>query len=259
MDFTDSTRHFKCQCNTGYIGNGSVCKEIFRPEEKFLLVNQGMATLKIPLENSKRNTNRPIQIKPYQTAVGLDIDCLEGRAYWSDISGRAIRSALFNGSNKIDFIKEGIGSPEGLAVDWISRNIYWTDSTLDTIEVANIDSKLRRTLFNRDLVNPRGIAVHPQRGKIFWTDWDRRNPKVEWSNADGTGREIFLQGPVVSLPNSLAIDYDTEQLCYTDAGTKSIECVHIDTRASQKIAVNCTYPFGIAITDKEIYWSDWIS
>lgn len=104
---TDSNRRFTCQCNSGYIGNGTVCKEIFRPKDKFLLVNQGMATLRIPLEHSRSNIKRPIQIKPYQTAVGLDVDCLEGRVYWSDVSGRAIRSALFNGSNKIDFVMNG--------------------------------------------------------------------------------------------------------------------------------------------------------
>lgn len=152
-----------------------------------------------------------------------------------------------------------IGSPEGLAVDWVSRNIYWTDSTNDTIEVANLDSKLRRTLFNTDLVNPRGIAVHPQRGKIFWTDWNRKNPKIEWANADGTGRQTFLQGDSVLLPNSLTIDFETEQLCYADAGTKNIECVQIDSRERQTIAVNCTYPFGVTTTDKHVFWSDWIS
>lgn len=89
------------------MGNGSVCKEIFRHEEKFVLVNQGMATLRIPLEHAHSNMKKPIQIKAYQTAVGLDIDCLEGRVYWSDVSGRAIRSSLFNGSDKIDLIKEG--------------------------------------------------------------------------------------------------------------------------------------------------------
>lgn len=66
-----------------------------------------MATLRIPLENSKLNTKKPIQMKAYQTAVGLDIDCMEGRVYWSDISTRAIKSSLFNGSDKADFINDG--------------------------------------------------------------------------------------------------------------------------------------------------------
>ena len=66
-----------------------------------------MATLKVPMEPTKRNPGKPIQIKMYQTAVGLDIDCMEGRVFWTDISGRAIRSSLFNGSDKVDFIVNG--------------------------------------------------------------------------------------------------------------------------------------------------------
>ncbi|XP_050299870.1 nidogen [Anthonomus grandis grandis] len=256
---SDADRKYVCQCNQGFIGNGSSCKPISREEGNFLLLNQGWATHKIPMAATPRDPGKPIQIKAYQTAVGLDIDCLEGRVYWSDIMSQAIRSSLYNGSDNRDFIKTEIGSPEGLSIDWVSRNIYWTDSTKKTIEVANLDSKRRRVLFRTGLVNPRGITVHPQRGKIFWSDWDRSHPKIEWANADGTDRSIFLEGPAVSLPNSLAIDFDTDQLCYPDAGTKNIECVQIDNRQIQTIAINCTYPFGITITDKMVFWSDWIS
>lgn len=95
--------------------------------------------------------------------------------------------------------------------------------------------------------------------KIFWSDWNRKSPKIEWANADGTDRQVFLQGENVQLPNSLVIDFETEQLCYADAGTKSIECVDIDVKLQRTIAVNCTYPFGIAVTSNHVYWSDWIS
>ncbi|XP_028136673.1 nidogen [Diabrotica virgifera virgifera] len=256
---TDASRRFLCQCKPGYVGNGTMCKAISKHEGNYLLLNQGMATLQIPLDRTRNKVKKPVQVKAYQTAVGLDVDCLEGRIYWSDISGRAISSSALDGTDKEHFIVNDIGSPEGLAIDWVARNVYWTDSTLDTIEVANIESKLRRTLFNTGLVNPRGIAVHPQRGKIFWTDWNRKDPKIEWSNADGSDRRIFLQGSDVSLPNSLTIDFETEQLCYADAGTKKIECVNIDSKQKQTIASNCTYPFGITTTDKEIFWSDWIT
>jgi nidogen (entactin) len=177
---TDANRRYICQCSTGYSGNGTYCRRNPTHEGNFLLLNQGMATLKIPFEPSTKNLGKPIQIKYFQTAVGLDIDCFEGRVYWSDISGMAIRSSTYNGSAKSDFITQGnfvtsmggsiescvagIGSPEGLAVDWVSRNIYWTDSTKDTVEVASVEGKRRRVLFDTNLVNPRGIAVHPQRG-----------------------------------------------------------------------------------------------
>lgn len=74
---------------------------------------------------------------------------------------------------------------------------------------------------------------------------------------DGTGRGIFLKGNSVLLPNSLAIDWQTDQLCYADAGTQKIECVNIDTRVSQTVTSECKYPFGLAITPSHFYWTDW--
>lgn len=89
------------------MGNGTVCKEISRHEGNYLLLNQGMATLRIPLDQKKIQANKPVQAKAFQTAVGLDVDCLEGRVYWSDISGRAIRSSFLNGTDKGDFVTQG--------------------------------------------------------------------------------------------------------------------------------------------------------
>lgn len=58
--------------------------------------------------------------------------------------------------------------------------------------------------------------------KIFWSDWNRASPKLEWANEDGTDRAIFLQGDYVKLPNSLSIDWSTDELCWADAGTFTI-------------------------------------
>jgi nidogen (entactin) len=45
---------------------------------------------------------------------------------------------------------------------------------------------------------------------------------LEWANEDGTGRQIFLAGKNVKLPNSLAIDWYSDELCWADAGIFSI-------------------------------------
>lgn len=58
--------------------------------------------------------------------------------------------------------------------------------------------------------------------KLFWSDWNRTSPKIEWSDLDGSNREIFIQGPRVKLPNSIAIDWYTDEICWADAGLKSI-------------------------------------
>lgn len=141
----------------GFIGNGSICNEAQKIEDGFLLISQGVATVKVPF-NGK--SGRPISMA--QMAIGLDKDCAEGRVYWSDITAKAIYSSKYDGADKKIFISDDIISPEGVAVDWVSRRIYWTDSAKDTIEVASIDNpKIRSVLINKYLVNPRGIVVDP--------------------------------------------------------------------------------------------------
>ena len=39
---------------------------------------------------------------------------------------------------------------------------------------------------------------------------------------DGTELGVFISGASVQLPNSLAIDFNTDELCWADAGTKTI-------------------------------------
>nr|CAD7444675.1 unnamed protein product [Timema bartmani] len=208
-----------CVCNQGYVGDGSKCKAASKYEGNFLLVSQGMATLRIPFKPKGRDVPRPISIQYFQMAIG--------------------------------------GSPEGVSVDWVSRNLYWTDSSKDTLEVAGLDSQLRKTLVSEGLVNPRGVVVHPTRGKVFWSDWNREAPKLEWANQDGSGRAVFLEGPAVQLPNSLAIDFDRDELCWADAGTKSIECVGIGNLVQRTVVANCSYPFGLTISHSSYYWTDW--
>jgi len=102
---------------------------------------------------------------------------------------------------------------------------------------------------------------------------------------DGSQRDIFVQGPNVKLPNSIAIDWYTDEICWADAGLKSIgnfmnvleiqmllfklyinkfifvfiECVGIESRLQRTAVANCSYPFGLAITRDNYYWTDWIS
>lgn len=55
---------------------------------------------------------------------------------------------------------------------------------------------------------------------MFWTDWNRDAPKVEAANMDGTERRT-LASDGLGLPNGLTIDYDTNQVCWADAGMQS--------------------------------------
>jgi len=122
-----------------------------------------MSLLKIPLEPTKENNGQLILTKPHQIPAGLDVDCLNGHVYWSDVANGVIYRAPYNGSSTETIIEGVLRSPEGIAVDWVSRNIYWTDSLKDTIEVSKIDGTMHKTLIKEGLVDPRGIVVHPGR------------------------------------------------------------------------------------------------
>ncbi|CAG9113923.1 unnamed protein product [Plutella xylostella] len=248
---------YVCECNSGYLGNGSSCE--LKPSQpgNFLVASDGMIIYRIPFHITAGDYATPINTAIDQIAVSIDVDCQAGRVYWSDIVSNTIKRAAYDGSNLETFIANDVKA-EGISIDWSARNIFWTNPSKHSIEVANLDTKIRKTLFSDpSIANPRGIVVHPQRGKVFWSDWNRQAPKIEWASMDGSQRGLFLAAPDVKLPNSLAIDWATDRLCFSDAGLKTLECVSIDTRIRETVATDCSYPFGLAINKERFYWTDW--
>lgn len=83
------------------------------------------------------------------------------------------------------------------------------------------------------------------------------DPKIEWANLDGSEREVLLAQPHVRLPNHVAISPRTRDLCFADAGTKKVECIDTYRKQVHTMAANLSYPFALAITDTQFYWTDW--
>lgn len=54
---------------------------------------------------------------------------------------------------------------------------------------------------------------------MYWTDWNRNAPKIEVANMDGTGRKDLVTDNL-ALPNMVVIDFDRNNLCWTDSGLK---------------------------------------
>lgn len=92
--------------------------------------------------------------------------------------------------------------------------------------------------------------------KLFWSDWNRAHPKLEWSNVDGSDRSIFLSGPDVQLPNSVTIDWYSNEVCWADAGTKRILCATIATRQYRLITDSCISPFSLTTSPDKFYWTE---
>lgn len=93
--------------------------------------------------------------------------------------------------------------------------------------------------------------------KLYWSDWDRSNPKIEFSDLDGTGRELLLGSDSVKLPNSLVVLEHSGELCFADAGNKKVECIDSQSRQIRTISQDLSYPFGLTFTHDQFYWTDW--
>lgn len=90
---------------------------------------------------------------------------------------------------------------------------------------------------------------------MYWSDWNRFEPKIEWSNLDGSERSLLLSAPSVELPNSLVVSQHTGELCFADAGTKKVECLDAYSKRLRTIASDLFYPFGLAVTTDRFYWN----
>uniref|UniRef100_A0A4D5RTH0 Putative lipophorin receptor n=1 Tax=Ixodes scapularis TaxID=6945 RepID=A0A4D5RTH0_IXOSC len=245
-----------CQCQPGFTGDGRACAPAPRDQGGYLLFGQGMSILQMPLAPTKGNPGKLLLMEQHQTVVGLASDCADGHIYWTDAASGTIRRAFSNGSSPETF-RSGLRSPEGIAVDWASRNIFWTDSLDDTVEVASLDGAYHHVIVHDGLVNPRGIAVHPALGKVYWTDWDRSRPRIEACHMDGTGRSVLVEGDGLELPNMLALDLEHNDLCWTDAGRRTVECVNLSGGGRRTVYTPAQYPFGLALAAGKVFWTDW--
>lgn len=73
---------------------------------------------------------------------------------------------------------------------------------------------------------------------------------------DGSGRETFLSADL-SVPNMLAIDYQTNDLCWTDAGLGRVECIYLNGQSRRVIYTPAKYPFDLTLAGNWIFWTDW--
>ncbi|CAB0008568.1 unnamed protein product [Nesidiocoris tenuis] len=246
---------YRCFCSPGFTGDGHSCQEIITCARDPSICDENARCLF--LDSKYKCTCNEGYFGNGTICKGITTDCVEGKVYWSDITGAQIKRAKYDGSEFEEFLDTTGESPEGLALDWINRQLYWVDPLTDKISTINLDTKEVRVIIDRNLTNPRGIAVHPFRRKLYWSDWNRAAPKIEESNLDGSQRRDLVTGADIRLPNALTIDWDKDELCWSDAGTKTIDCMYLNRRVPNTVVSEVPYPFGIAISSDKYYWSDW--
>lgn len=47
-----------------------------------------------------------------------------------------LERAFMDGSNRVELVKNGLGTPTGITVDIVTQRVYWSDSHFDTVETV---------------------------------------------------------------------------------------------------------------------------
>ncbi|KAK9679907.1 Low-density lipoprotein receptor repeat class B [Popillia japonica] len=253
---------FHCSCTTNYI---------LRPDMKSCRANTTIAP-KLILAN--RYYIRKLDLMGDVTllvhnltnAVALDFDWQTQCFFWSDVTrnGSTIKKLCGNtyDTPAVTLHSATLQNPDGLAVDWVGRNIYWCDKGLDTLEVSTIDGKYRRVLVAEGLEEPRAVALNPLKGYMYWSDWGK-DVHIGKAGMDGSNPQMIIRENL-GWPNSLTIDYETEELFWADAREDYIAVSDLNGNNIRIIASRTKSPdlklhhvFAITVWEDYIYWSDW--
>ena len=93
---------------------------------------------------------------------------------------------------------------------------------------------------------------------MVWTDWGSKN--IESASLDGSNRMVLVKEGL-GYPNGVAIDFDTDRIYWCDAKFDKIESVYLDGSDRKPIAKmiknSILHPFGIAVFNGDLYWTDW--
>ncbi|XP_069176041.1 low-density lipoprotein receptor-related protein 4 isoform X2 [Procambarus clarkii] len=190
-----------------------------------------------------------------QHVVALDIDPVSGDIFLPDSAASVIYRASLDGGKMTRIVYAAIDNVQGIAVDATGRKMYWTDMKRQSVEVSELDGGNRRVLFT-GLDRPRAITTHYPSGKLFWTDWDENYPRIEVADMDGSNRQVLVDTNV-AWPNGLSVDWQEEELYWTDAKTNVIHAIGIDGRNRRTVVTNVPHPYGVTVQGKWVYWTDW--
>ncbi|XP_071521746.1 low-density lipoprotein receptor-related protein 4 isoform X2 [Panulirus ornatus] len=190
-----------------------------------------------------------------QHVVALDVDPVSGDIFLPDSAAAVIFRASPDGRKMTRLVSSAIGTVEGLTIDTTGRKMYWTDLKRQSVEVSELDGKNRRVLFT-NLDRPRAIATHYPSGRLFWTDWDSENPRIEVSDMDGHSRDVLVNTSI-AWPNGLSVDWEEQELYWTDAKTNVIQAIGLDGKNRRTVVTDLPHPYGITILGKWVYWTDW--
>ncbi|XP_072924992.1 very low-density lipoprotein receptor-like [Hemitrygon akajei] len=190
-----------------------------------------------------------------KNAETLATDIASSTIYWSDATNQGIFSKSMDRESKL--IIRDVQRIGGIAVDWIYGHIYWTESEVRMLSFATLDGLTRKTLFSENLVKPAAVVVDPYSGVVYWADVGKP-AKIERAGMDGVGRSTLVSIGI-EKPTGLSLDFIKNRLYWVDAGLHEVFYLELNGYHQRSVLHSKKYltnPFGLAVFENCIYWSD---
>jgi len=260
---TNTKGGYECGCLEGYMLQGNASCRYIGTAELLIAMDDPFGRGEIRSLDLHRGTYLAA-VKDVATPVGVAYDYASRRLVWTDASagGRAlVESAVLAGHGEVRhrarLLETGLELPEDLAIYQAASLVYFTDSHKGHVAVCLVAAGEdgHCAIVSRDHQQPRGLAVHQARRLLYLTEWGAA-PRILQMNLDGSGRRDLITRDV-KWPNGIAVDEPLGRLYWSDAELNTIESAKLDGSDRRIIVEDVHHPFGVAVFEDKLYWSDW--
>uniref|UniRef100_A0A914L2L5 Low-density lipoprotein receptor-related protein n=2 Tax=Meloidogyne TaxID=189290 RepID=A0A914L2L5_MELIC len=226
------------------------------PEQMRLFVARREGLYRLNPANKEESA---VKIASGEFIYGVDFDYEKRKIFWTDRLAHSLYRADITSGGDIEHIHKfelkSLIYPRNLAVDWITNNIYVIESGSRRIDVLNYEGDKRTVLLADGLTLPLDIALDPLRGEMFFSN----QLKLETCHMDGTSRRVIVETHTHQV-SGVVVDIAAKRVYWCDPKVDRVESVDYSGNDRRQISSGrnfAPHPFGLAIFDQYLYWTDW--
>ncbi|CAK9041728.1 unnamed protein product [Durusdinium trenchii] len=188
---------------------------------------------------------------------------LDDYVYWADwMHGTILRHHVVSGEEEA--IVSGLASPVDVALDAEAREIYWSDVGLGRTQRASLGGNNVQSLnMSWAIMNTYGMAVDTDAKKLYMADFEKTGElsgrstdysgRIIRTNLDGSGAEVLVREPSMSMPYGVAVDADASQVYWTDRKAGRIQRLTLMCRNGTKEVRSRTNVTVVSVEHGEVF------
>ncbi|VDI33223.1 low-density lipoprotein receptor-related protein 1 (alpha-2-macroglobulin receptor) [Mytilus galloprovincialis] len=237
-----------CACSYSKLAKDGTCED----HEAFLLYSKVTSIESTHMDGGIQRPLWKIENENHmKNVIGMTVDVVNKRLFFSDIQRGDIQYVYFNGT---EFT---------VVVDY-KPYLYYTSYTNSSICRVPLISNGTKAGPVQPVVqlgasdHPRAIVLDECTRRMFWTNWNDLSPRIQRSTMDGWD-VVSIITEDIRTPNGLAIDHKAQRLYWSDARLDKIERSDFDGKNREVIITTLPqHSFGLTIYGDFIYWTDWM-